>query len=141
VVTDEDGTRQATLLVPAGTVATMVLPDGSTAELPTMHVRLTEFTVGDRGPAAMPGELPATVAYTYALELNADEAVAAGAEQVLLSQPAALYVDNFLGFPVGTGMPKGVYDRRLAAWVPEENGVVLAIVGDHRRARRPRPRR
>ncbi len=129
VVTDEDGTRQATLLVPAGTVATMVLPDGSTAELPTMHVRLTEFTGGDRGPAAMPGELPATVAYTYALELNADEAVAAGAEQVLLSQPAALYVDNFLGFPVGTGMPKGVYDRRLAAWVPEENGVVLAIVG------------
>ncbi|HOU91499.1 MAG TPA: hypothetical protein PLU22_10675, partial [Polyangiaceae bacterium] len=129
VVTDEDGSRQATLLVPAGTTATMVLPDGSTAELPTMHVRLTEFTVGDRGPAAMPGELPATVAYTYALELNADEAVAAGAEEVLLSQPAALYVDNFLGFPVGTGMPKGVYDRGRATWIPEENGVVLAIIG------------
>ena len=48
-VSDADGSRRATLLFPAGTTATMVLPGGSTQPLTTLHVRATEYTVG---PAA-----------------------------------------------------------------------------------------
>ncbi|HKV12918.1 MAG TPA: carboxypeptidase-like regulatory domain-containing protein, partial [Thermoanaerobaculia bacterium] len=95
---DEDGARTATLLFPAGTEASMVLPDGSTRPLPSFNVRATEYTVGPNGPAAMPGPLPATTAYTYAVELSVDEAVAAGAKEVTFSKPVLSYVENFLGF-------------------------------------------
>src|SRR5205085_10892033 len=44
VVTDGDGTRQATLLVPAGTTAGMVLPDGSTQSRAALHGCATRFT-------------------------------------------------------------------------------------------------
>ncbi len=93
-VTDADGTRQAVVMIPQGTTATMVMPDGSTQPLTTLNVRLTEYTVGENGPEAMPGALPPTSGYTYALELSADEALAAGATQVTFSQPLPIYVDN-----------------------------------------------
>ena len=44
-MSDADGTRQATVLFPAGTTATMVLPDNSTQPLTSMHVHATEYTV------------------------------------------------------------------------------------------------
>jgi hypothetical protein len=50
-VEDEDGIRRSTLLVPAGTQARLVLPDGSSSPLATWTVRATEFTAGPRGPA------------------------------------------------------------------------------------------
>ena len=68
VVTDADGTRQATLFFPQGTQAQMYLPDGTTQPLTTLHVRATEYTIGDNGPAAMPAELPPTSGYTYAVD-------------------------------------------------------------------------
>ena len=82
VVTDSDGTRQATLLVPQGTTAQMVMPDGSTQPLTTLSIRATEYTVGPNGPKAMPAELPPTSGYTYCVEVTADEALAAGATSV-----------------------------------------------------------
>ena len=82
LVTDDSGTRQATVLFPQGTQAEMVLPDGSTQALTTLNIRATEYTVGDLGPEAMPGALPPSSAYTYAVELSADEALTAGATQV-----------------------------------------------------------
>jgi len=127
-VTDADGTRQATLLIPQGTMATMILPDGTSRALTTLNVRATEYTVGPNGPAAMPGELPPTSGYTYAVELSADEALAAGASTVLFSQPLIHYVENFLDFPVGGIVPVGYYDRQKAAWVPSDNGRVIRIV-------------
>ncbi len=57
-VTDVDGTRQATILFPAGAQATMTLPDGSIQAMTTLHVRATEFTVGSNGPQSMPANLP-----------------------------------------------------------------------------------
>ncbi|HEX6940998.1 MAG TPA: carboxypeptidase regulatory-like domain-containing protein, partial [Longimicrobiales bacterium] len=129
VVEDEDGARQATLLFEPGTEAVMVLPDGTEQPLSTLHVRATEYTVGEGGRAAMPGPLPPTVAYTYAVEFTVDEAIAAGAKTVRLSRPAAFYLDNFLEIPVGTAVPLGYYDYDLAAWVPEKDGVVLEILG------------
>jgi len=127
--TDADGTRQATLLVPAGTEGTLHFGDGSMVPLPTMNVRLTEYTVGPDGPAAMPAALPPSSGYTYALELSADEALAAGATMVEFSQPLPFYVENFLGFPVGTAVPLGHYDRERAVWVPADDGLVIGIVG------------
>jgi hypothetical protein len=99
MVTDKDGSRQATILFPQGTTATMTLPDGTTQPLHTLHVRATEYTVGDNGPKAMPAPLPPTVGYTYAVELSADEAIAAGARDVHFDRPLPFYVDNFHRLP------------------------------------------
>jgi RHS repeat-associated protein len=128
-VTDERGTRQATLLFAPGTQAVMALPDGGTQPLTTLHVRATEYTVGPHGKAALPGELPPASAYTYAVELSVDEAVAAGAHSVQFTQPVTVYVDNFLGFPLGSAVPVGYYDRGLGLWVASNNGRIIRIVG------------
>ena len=127
---DEDGVRQATMVFPAGTQATAVLPDGSEVALDSAHIRATEYTVGERGPEAMPGTLPPTSGYTYAIELSVDEAEAMGASSVKFDRPVGFYLENFLTFDVGTPVPLGYYDRERAAWVPSESGVVLAIVDE-----------
>lgn len=129
VQTDADGSRQATLLFEQGTVAEMVLPDGTRQPLPSVSVRATEFTVGENGRKAMPADLPPTSGYTYAVELSVDEALAAGASSVQFSRPVAFYVENFLGFPVGMSVPMGWYDRERAQWVPEQDGVIIKILG------------
>lgn len=125
---DADGPRQATILFPAGTRGEMVMPDGSIVALGTATVRATEYTVGPNGPKAMPGELPPTSGYTYAAELSVDEAVEAGAKQVRFDSPVYLYVDNFIGFPVGGIVPAGWYDRDKAAWIPSDNGRVIQVL-------------
>jgi RHS repeat-associated protein len=129
LVTDADGSRQATLLFPAGTQATMTLPDGSTRPLTKLNVRATEYTVGDNGPEAMPGALPPASAYTYAVELSVDEALAAGASEVRFSQPVYTYLQNFIGFPVGSAVPAGYYDRAKGLWVASANGRVIQVLG------------
>ncbi|MGK5095116.1 RHS repeat-associated core domain-containing protein [Deltaproteobacteria bacterium TL4] len=151
-VTDEDGTRQATLLFPQKTNATMTLPDGTTQPLTTLHLRVTEYTVGPHGPKAMPAPLPPSSGYTYAVELSVDEAEAAGAEEVLLDQPVYFYVENFLGFPVGLSVPTAYYsgfqsrrspdpslpatgcapletpEENTPAWIPTDDGRVIKIL-------------
>lgn len=128
VVTDDDGARQATVFFEQGTQATMVFPDGTTQPLTSITVRATEYTVGASGPNAMPAPLPPTSAYTYAVELSADEAISAGARELTFSQPVSFYLENFLGFPVGTIVPAASYDRQEAAWIPSRNGRVVEIV-------------
>ncbi len=128
VVTDGDGTRRATLLFPPDTSASMVLADGSVLPLTTLSLRATEYSVGAEGVKAMPAPLPPHTGYTYAVELSADEAIAARAVRVELSQPAIQYVENFLGFPVGSIVPVGFYDRERAAWVPSENGRIVKVL-------------
>jgi RHS repeat-associated protein len=129
VVTDSDGTRQATLLFPEGIQATMMLPDGSTRSLGSLNIRATEFTVGVNGPNAMPAPLPPSSGYTYCVDLSADEAVAAGADSVVFDKPLAHYVENFLNLPVGVLVPAGYYDRKQGVWVPSKNGRVVRIIG------------
>ncbi|HLB36951.1 MAG TPA: RHS repeat-associated core domain-containing protein [Gemmatimonadales bacterium] len=128
VVSDTDGVRQATLLFFQGTQAQMVFPNDSVASLASLSVRATEYTVGPNGPQAMPAILPPTSGYTYAVELSADEALAAGAVRVDFSQPVVTYVENFLGFPVGMAAPVGSYDRGRGVWVPEDNGRVIEVL-------------
>jgi RHS repeat-associated protein len=128
--TDRDGSRQATVMFRQGTKAHMQLPDGSQQELDTLHIRATEYTVGDHGDERMPAALPPTSGYTYAVELSADEAVAADADSIKFDKPVAFYLENFLDFNVGSAVPVGWYDRSRGVWVPEPNGRVVEIVGE-----------
>jgi hypothetical protein len=75
VSTDVDGTRQAVLVVPAGTQAMMDLPDGTTVGLDTLSIRITEVTQGANGLAAMPAPLPANTQYTYAVDYSSSPTV------------------------------------------------------------------
>lgn len=122
---DANGTRRATVLVPSGNVAEMVLRNGSRQALTMLHVRVTEFTVGNSGPQAMPASLPPSSGYTYAAELSVDEAIAADATEVHFSQSLPVYIENFLGVPVGTAVPAGYYDRQKAQWIASDNGRVV----------------
>ncbi len=127
-VSDGDGRRQATVIVPAGTTATMTLSDGTTQPLATAHVRATEYTVGATGPSAMPAGLPPTTAYTYCVDLTVDEALAAGAMRVEFSQPLPIYVDNFLHFHTGIHVPAGYLDRDTGRWIASPDGRVIEIL-------------
>ena len=127
-VSDADGFRQASLLIASDTRASLVFADGTTELADTLDVRATEFTVGDVGPDAMPGDLPPTSAYTYAVELSADEIESSGAVSVEFSEPVVLHVDNFLGFPAGIPVPSGYYDREAGVWVPSESGRVVGVL-------------
>ncbi len=127
VQTDADGSRQATLIFPPGTSASMIV-NGATQAISAANVRATEFTVGAAGPAAMPAQLPANSGYTYCVELNADEAVAAGASSVQFDQLVSLYVENFLNFPVGQAVPIGSYNREKSVWEASSNGRVIKIL-------------
>lgn len=128
VVSDADGTRQATLLFAPGTHAIMRKEDGTSAPLATLTVRATEYTVGANGPKAMPGDLPAASGYTYAVDYSIDEALAAHTSSVVFDRPVIAYTDNFLHFPVGSIVPSGSYERRRAAWIPEKNGRVIKVI-------------
>ena len=63
------------------------------------------------------------------VELSADEAIAAGAKDVLLSSPIPFYLENFVGFPVGSLVPTGFYDRDKGQWVASDNGRVIKVIG------------
>ena len=127
---DSAGTRRPTLIFPAQTQATLQNPDGSSSPLADASVRITEFTVGERGPESMPADLPPASAYTYAFELSVDEAEASGARGVSFDKPVPIYMENFLGFPTGTPVPVGYYDRETASWQAVEDGVVLALLAE-----------
>jgi RHS repeat-associated protein len=129
VESDANGSRQATLVLPEGTSAEMVMSDGSTEPLESATIRATEFTTGEDGLDSMPAPLPPSSAYTYAVELSVDEAIEAGAASVRFDEPVSFYVENFLEFPVGGIVPVGSYDRQSATWVAEPNGRVIEIVG------------
>jgi YD repeat-containing protein len=128
-VTDQDGTRQATLLIPPGTTAQVYNPDGSTRTVSSLTLRATEYTVGANGPKTMPAPLPPTSGYTYAVEISTDEATTKlNGKDVLFNQPVPFYVDNFLNFPVGGAVPVGYYDNTQGAWIPAPNGRIIKIL-------------
>jgi hypothetical protein len=105
-VTDADGTRQATVLFPQDSRPALVLPGGATQAMESLTFRATEYTVGDNGPRAMPAALPPSSHYTYAVELSADEALAAGAQSVQFEKPVWFYLENFLGFRLAPAFPR-----------------------------------
>lgn len=125
--TDTSGSRTATVMIPSGTTAQLVMPNGSTMSMPQLSLRATEFTVGANGPKRMPGTLPKSTSYTYAVDLSSDEGAALGAQHIQFSQAVPVYVDNFLGFPTGVLVPVGVFNANTGLWDPQENGRVISI--------------
>ena len=121
---DHDGRRRSLLIAPANAAARPLTGEATDA-VTSLDVRVTEFSVGALGAAAMPAALPPSSAYTYAVELAADETGA----PVELSEPFVHHVENFLGFPVGGPVPVGYYDRSQLTWVPSADGRVIAILG------------
>jgi RHS repeat-associated protein len=116
--TDDDGVRTGQLMIPVGTKAMV----GSIAQQ-TLNLRITEYTVGVDGPARMPAALPPTSAYTYAVELAADNLA-----NVTFTKPVYYYVENFINADPGTAVPSGYYDRDLRTWVASENGLVIKVL-------------
>src|SRR5262245_15614169 len=104
------------------------LPNGQTQEVTSLTIRITEFTIGTSGPAAMPAQLPPTSAYTYCAEFSADEADARGATTILFNQPVPVYLENFLNFPVGSIIPVGSYDLTAGNWKADQDGAVLRLL-------------
>ncbi|MCF8036072.1 MAG: putative Ig domain-containing protein, partial [Desulfobacteraceae bacterium] len=119
-VTDEFGQRACTLTFTGDNRAFAVDENGNTIrELSTITVRATEFET----EKSMPAILPPTSGYTYCSELSIDEA-----RQVQFADPVVMWVDNFLGFEVGSSVPVGYYDRNKGAWIPSENGTVVRLL-------------
>jgi hypothetical protein len=126
VISDGSGARQATLLFPAGSMTTLLQRAGVKRPLDTLTFRATEYTDGVTGASAMPGDLPPTSGYTYAVDFSFDEL--AGLGSVPFDQPVINYTENFLGIPVGTPVPAGYYDSEQAQWFPADNGRVIKIL-------------
>lgn len=129
-VTDADGNRQATLIFPPGVAAQLRRPGGTVEPAPTLHVRATEYSVGPLGPSSLPAELPPLMAYTYAVELAADEASSIGAVAVEFDRPVPLYVEGFIAVPVGSSVPTAYFDRELRQWLASDNGRVVGILSE-----------
>ena len=116
---DSDPTRSALLYFPPNTNITSVAPDGQ-----PRAVQVTEFTVAN-GPRRMPGDLPGTSGYTYAVELGIPSA---GTEDVHFDRDVVLYVNNFTGYAVGKDVPLGYYDRAKGAWLAEKSGRIIKVL-------------
>jgi RHS repeat-associated protein len=130
VISDADGTRRLVIMFPTGLTASVITSGGVTQLVDTLTTRFTEYTAGSNGPSAMPGDLPPQVAYTYAVDLGAEEAQAKVAgKDVLFNTNVICYLDNFLGFPEGGGVPSAYYNRDSGAWVPDNDGLVVRLLG------------
>lgn len=125
---DDDGARKTTIFFPPNTQANLVSANGSLSSVNQLTIRATEYTVGENGPQRMPGDLPATSGYTFAVELSADEALAAGAKSIVFNHPVPVYVDNFIQFPAGVVVPSGWYDAAKGTWVASKNGRVINVI-------------
>ncbi len=135
LVSDTEGERQPTLMVPPGASAAFVMPDGSTQPASTLTLRMTEYTTTSSSDPRdaerrMPAPLPPASAFTLALEVGADEAEALGAA-VVFDTPVGLYIeaDSFLPqVPIGMRAPTAYFDRTRGVWVPTVDGRLVQIL-------------
>ncbi|MDH4283229.1 MAG: carboxypeptidase regulatory-like domain-containing protein, partial [Myxococcales bacterium] len=123
---DGVGSHRVVGFLPAGLDAVAEI-DGQSQPVVDGTLRVTEYTVGDAGPLAMPGKLPDNSLYTFAVDLTLEEL---GPEaKVTFNRTTYFYVDDFLDSPVGAFVPNGYYDYDLARWVPSTDGLVMRVVG------------
>jgi RHS repeat-associated protein len=129
VQTDADGARQATVFFEEGTKAALKHPNGTIDTLTTLNVRATEFTVGENGEAAMPGQLPPSSQYTYAVQVTADQQIGEPGATLTFTKPVPIYVENFLDLDSLKTVPVGVYNPDSAKWLPRPNGLMVKVTG------------
>ncbi|MCK5231529.1 MAG: hypothetical protein KAR13_14745, partial [Desulfobulbaceae bacterium] len=121
-VTDEFGTRACTMTFTGDNHAYAVDEEGNIIqELSTIITRATEFATIE----SMPAVLPPHSAYTYCAELSVD-----GVQRVIFDKPVVTWVDNFLGFEVGSVVPAGYYNRDKGVWVSAANGIVVRLLDE-----------
>ena len=125
-IVDKSGARRAWIAIPPGTKAKATDEKKLERELLTGTLRLTEYTRGDRGKEAMPGDLPPRSAYTFACSFAFDEAPD---DRVTFDKPVYAYVEDFLGFPRGTVVPSGSFAGDQNVWDREASGRVVGVVG------------
>jgi len=119
-ISDVSGSRSCTIVFAGDNPPVLLDESGEPARtLAAVDIRATEYPV----PESMPAILPPASAYTYCVDLEAD-----GIRRLAFEKPVTVWVENFLGFPVGMAVPAGSYDRDRAVWVPSQNGVVAALL-------------
>ena len=127
VAADADSlSRTAVLMIPAQTK----FKKGG-VDLNSMTLRLTEYTAGANGINRMPASLTGSPAYTYAVEISADEASGQNVDFTDAGGAAKdvfFYVNDLVGFTLGTPVPTGYYDRATQAWVASKSGRVIQVV-------------
>jgi len=104
------------------------IPIDSLVNVKSVNVRAKEYTVGPNAELLIPANLPQSVAYTFVVELTADEMLSAGAKDVRFNQTAVLYLENVMKFPVGLTVPIGCYNREKGFWETSDNGRVIKIL-------------
>jgi len=116
----EFGNRSCTIVFSGDNKAYSLDDQGNVIEeLTSITTRATEFTTKE----SMPAVLPTTSAYTYCAEFSVD-----GIERIRFDKPVVSYVDNFLGFDVGSAVPLGYYNRQKGEWEAADNGVVVRLL-------------
>lgn len=83
-----------------------------------VDVSMTEFT----DERTLPGPLPVMSMFTYAFDTRP--------QGVRLSGEATLNLDNSLGFPVGTPIVYGLFDRQLGRWLDSGKTVIVGANKD-----------
>nr|WP_306139198.1 DUF1566 domain-containing protein [Rheinheimera baltica] len=122
VISDEFGERRATVVFNGITSAEIRSQNGARRPISQFMFSATEFET----PASMPGELPAETAFTWASDLHVDGTHYT--DSVHYNADVVLYLDNFLGFPVGEIVPVGYFDRTISKWIASPNGVVVRLL-------------
>ncbi|MGB8330085.1 MAG: MopE-related protein [Polyangiales bacterium] len=129
---DGIGTHKVVGFLPAGTGAFAEV-GGTSQPISDATLQVTEYTVGDAGPMAMPGKLPENSLYTFAVDLTVaelgPEAKVTFTDEAGAPTTTFFYVDDFLDSPVGAFVPNGYYDYELGRWVPSTDGIVMKVVG------------
>ncbi|MCK0536741.1 Lcl domain-containing protein [Alcanivorax quisquiliarum] len=122
LITDEFGSRRATVIFNNISKATVVSVDGAQRELEGFWFSATEFET----PDSMPGFLPPETAFTFANDLHVEGVHYS--DTVLFDGQVVMFIDNFLGFAVGEIIPIGYFDRLVDQWIPSPNGVVVQLI-------------
>ena len=133
--TTPTGTRTSTVLFAPGTTADHALRGRQQPAAPGALDGPPDRVHGGR-PRRDAGHLPANV--PVHLRGRARHRRGAGRGRDLRrvhrggpdTHAAVEYVENFIGAPVGSGVPSGSYDRAEAEWEPEKTGRVVKVVSE-----------
>ncbi len=122
VVTDQFGSRKATLVFNNITSAKVKTADGDEYPIDSFVMSATEFET----PESMPGDLPSTSAFTYCTKLKVNGINYN--DSVVFDNDVVMFVDNFLGFAVGEIVPIGFFDHLDSEWKASQNGVIVRLL-------------
>ncbi|MEJ2045649.1 MAG: DUF1566 domain-containing protein [Reinekea sp.] len=122
LVSDEFGSRKATVVFNGISSATVTEADGSSYPLNSFWMSATEYET----PDSMPGDLPENSAFTYCTELHISGL--RYNDSVHFDNDVVMFIDNFLGFDVGEIVPIGYFDQLDSQWQASKNGVIVRLL-------------